>query len=120
MVQALGRAAKKAALAATMAGMFAWGAAAQDGDPPTRVARLNYMSGDVSMEPAGVDDWAPAVVNRPFTTGDYLYTDNGAQAELHMDVAVIRMGSQTSFEPRISSIENSFRYMAYGFSTLFL
>ncbi|MBV9763153.1 MAG: hypothetical protein JO340_21500 [Acidobacteriaceae bacterium] len=96
MVQALGRVARKAVIAAGLVGLFAWGAAAQD-DPPTRVARLNYMNGNVSMEPAGVDDWAPAVVNRPFTTGDYLYTDTGAQAELHMDVAVIRMGSQTSF-----------------------
>ncbi len=66
-------------------------------DPPSRVARLNYINGNVSMEPAGVDDWAPAELNRPFTIGDYLYTDQGGQAELHLDVAVIRMGSQTSF-----------------------
>jgi len=96
MVQALGSSAKKLILAAALTGLFALGATAQD-DPPTRVARLNYVNGNVSMEPAGVDDWAPAVVNRPFTTGDYIYTDDGAQAELHMDVAVIRMGSQTSF-----------------------
>ena len=66
-------------------------------DPPARVARLNYTNGSVSMEPAGVNDWAPADINRPFTTGDYLYTDQGAGAELHLDVAAIRMGSQTSF-----------------------
>ena len=66
-------------------------------DPPSRVARLNYLSGNVSMEPAGVDDWAPADLNRPFTVGDYLYADQGAQAELHLDVAAIRMGPATSF-----------------------
>ncbi len=66
-------------------------------DPPSRVARLNYLNGNVSMEPAGVDDWAPADLNRPFTIGDYLYADEGAEAELHLDVAVIRIGSQTSF-----------------------
>ncbi len=65
-------------------------------DPPSRVARLNYVNGNVSMEPAGVDDWAPADVNRPFTMGDYLYADQGARAELHLDVAVIRIGPQTS------------------------
>src|ERR1700685_116244 len=96
MVRALGTAAKKTALAASLLGLFALGVSAQD-DPPTRVARLNYINGNVSMEPAGVDDWAPAPVNRPFTTGDYIYTDDGAQAELHMDVAVMRMGAQTSF-----------------------
>ncbi len=66
-------------------------------DPPSRVARLNYTTGNVSMEPAGVDDWAPADINRPFTTGDYLYTDQNAAGELHLDVAVIRMAAQTSF-----------------------
>ncbi len=49
------------------------------------------------MEPAGIDDWAPADLNRPFTIGDYLYADQGAQAELHLDTAVIRMGPVTSF-----------------------
>jgi Family of unknown function (DUF6600) len=66
-------------------------------DPPSRVARLNYVQGNVSMQPASLDDWSPAIVNRPFTIGDYLYTDVGARAELHMDVAVMRMGPQTSF-----------------------
>ena len=66
-------------------------------DPPSRVARLNYVNGNVSMEPAGVDEWAPAEVNRPFTTGDYLYADQGGEAELHLDFGVIRIGSQTSF-----------------------
>lgn len=98
MVRRLGLKATKTLCAASLLGIFACAVAAQDQqDPPTRVARLNYINGNVSMEPAGVDDWAPAVVNRPFTTGDYIYTDNGAQAELHMDIAVIRMGSQTSF-----------------------
>lgn len=75
---------------------FATAAFAQD-DPPTRVARLNYINGNVSMEPAGVDDWAPAIINRPFTLGDYLYTDQSAVAELHMDIAVMRMGQYTNF-----------------------
>ena len=96
MVQALRNSGRRIAFAALCCGVFALGASAQD-DPPSRVARLNYMQGNVSMEPAGADDWAPAVVNRPFTVGDYLYTDQGSQAELHMDVAVMRMAPQTSF-----------------------
>lgn len=75
---------------------FATAVFAQD-DPPTRVARLSYINGNVSMEPAGVNDWAPAIINRPFTLGDYLYTDQSAVAELHMDVAVMRMGQYTNF-----------------------
>ena len=66
-------------------------------DPPYRVARLNYVQGNVSMDPAGLNDWAPAIVNHPFSIGDYLYADQGSRAELHMDQAVVRMGQQTSF-----------------------
>ncbi|MBV9296089.1 MAG: BON domain-containing protein [Acidobacteriaceae bacterium] len=72
-------------------------AAAVQQDPPSRVARLSYIQGNVSMEPAGANDWAPAVLNRPFTTDEYLYTDQGARAELHMDIASVRLWSQTSF-----------------------
>ena len=66
-------------------------------DPPSRVARLNYLSGAVSMEPAGTDGWASAVINRPLTTDDYLWTDRGARAELHLDNSVLRLNSETSF-----------------------
>jgi hypothetical protein len=75
---------------------FAQDAFAQDMDPPTRVIRLSAMSGAVSMEPAGIDDWAPAVVNRPFYIGDYLYADNGSRAELHTDIARMRLWSDTN------------------------
>ena len=47
-------------ITATFCGVFVLGAYAQD--PPSRVAALNYISGNVSMQPAGADDWAPAVV----------------------------------------------------------
>jgi FecR protein len=71
---------------------------AQDGgDPPTRVARLNMMQGAISMEPAGANEWVPGIINRPFTTGDFLFADAGSRAELHLDTAVIRMNEQTSF-----------------------
>jgi hypothetical protein len=66
------------------------------GDPPSRVARLNYMRGEVSMQPGGVDDWAPAAINRPITTADRLWTDKDSRAELHLGSAAIRMGSETS------------------------
>ncbi len=76
---------------------FAQEAPAGEQDPPSRAARLSYFNGSVSMEPAGIDDWSPVEVNRPFTTGDYLYTDQKAVAELQLDSAVFRMGQVTSF-----------------------
>ncbi len=86
---------KKLALLLGGCGMFATVLLAQ-GDPPSRVARLNYIQGYVSMQPAGIDDWVPAIVNRPFTTGDYLYTDQNSRAELHFGIGTIRMSQYTT------------------------
>src|SRR3989475_3344987 len=72
-------------------------AADDEEDPPSRVARLSYASGTVSFNPGGTDDWVSAVVNRPLTTGDRLWTDNGARAELHIGSAAIRLSGNTGF-----------------------
>ncbi|CAM2138825.1 FecR protein [Pararobbsia alpina] len=72
------------------------GGAAPVGDPPGRVARLNYFDGTVTMEPAGGTDWAYAELNRPMTTGDQVWVDNGGRSELHIGSTALRLGSQTS------------------------
>lgn len=72
-------------------------AAADDDDPPSRVARLSYAQGNVSFNPAGTDDWVNAVVNRPMTTGDKLWSDSGARAELHLGSAAIHLSGTTGF-----------------------
>ena len=89
-----------AALAAVLA--FPQHAAAQDAaqdadDPPGRVARLSYLQGSVSFQPAGESDWALATINRPMTTGDKLWADEGSRAELHLGSAAIRLDSNTGF-----------------------
>jgi hypothetical protein len=72
-------------------------AAAQDHDPPGRVARLNYLQGSVSFQPAGETDWGSAVVNRPMTTGDRLWADTDGRAEVQIGSATIRLGASTGF-----------------------
>src|SRR6266705_1453415 len=72
-------------------------AAAQDeGDPPGRVARMNFSQGSVSFQPGGEGDWVSAVPNRPLTTGDNLWTDRNSRAELHVGSTSVRMGPETS------------------------
>jgi len=65
-------------------------------DPPSRVARLGYVSGAVSFSPAGEDDWVQATLNRPLTTGDRLWADPGARAEVQIGGAMVRMNAATS------------------------
>jgi hypothetical protein len=81
-------------LTATFSSLFVLAVHAQD--PPTRVADLNYVTGNVSMQPAGADDWSPAGMNRPFTTGDNLWADADSRAELHLNNATLRLGAQSS------------------------
>jgi uncharacterized protein DUF6600 len=94
-----------AVVVALLCMMLQWAvpAAAQDrddepgqGDPSSRVARLNYTSGSVSFQPGGEGDWVTAVVNRPMTTGDNLWADQNSRAELHVGSTAFRMGAETS------------------------
>jgi Family of unknown function (DUF6600)/FecR protein len=66
-------------------------------DPPTRVGRLNLVSGTVSFHPGSIEDWSPATLNYPLTTGDYLWTDQDGEAEIHVGSTAIRLASNTEF-----------------------
>jgi hypothetical protein len=64
-------------------------------DPPTRVARLNYLEGSVSFQPGGENDWVTAELNRPLVTGDNLWADENSRAELHIGSTAFRLGPKT-------------------------
>ncbi len=66
-------------------------------DPPSRAARLSYINGTVSFQPGGVDDWVPAEANRPMTTGDRLWTEEGARVEMNLGSLAFRLSSRTNF-----------------------
>ena len=71
-------------------------ASAFAGDPPARVARLNYMDGQVSIQPNGVEEWVAASINRPLTSSDRLWTDRASRAELQLGDASVRTNDETS------------------------
>jgi hypothetical protein len=66
-------------------------------DPPSRAARLSYIVGTVSFQPGGVEDWVPAEANRPMTTGDRLWTEEGSRAEMNLGSAAFRLNGRTNF-----------------------
>src|SRR3974390_391715 len=76
------------ALLATMVPLHM--AAQDDDDPPSRAARLGHMEGSVSFQPAGESEWVEAVPNRPMTTGDKLWADRDARAEVELGSTSIR------------------------------
>jgi hypothetical protein len=65
-------------------------------DPPGRAARLQYMSGSVSIQPRGVEDWVAGTLNRPLTIADNVWTDKESRAELNVGTGMLRMGDETS------------------------
>lgn len=69
----------------------------QPGDPPARVARLNFLDGEVSFQPSGLEDWTDATINYPLTTGDHLVTIKDARAELHIGSNAIRLDANSNF-----------------------
>jgi hypothetical protein len=87
---------RKSGLLAVLLAITAVSALADGDDPPSRVARLNFQNGTVSFRPGSIEEWTAATLNYPLTTGDHLWTDVGAQAEIHVGSTAIRMAPQTA------------------------
>ncbi len=69
-------------------------------DPPGRVARMNLAEGPVSYAAAdtGEPRWTAALLNRPLTTGDRLWTGPRARSEMHIASTAVRLGERTSLD----------------------
>ncbi len=72
------------------------GRADQEKDPPTRVARISFVDGSVSLQPGGEGDWGEAARNRPMTIGDKIWADKDSRAELQAGAVSIHLGSMTA------------------------
>jgi hypothetical protein len=71
-------------------------AAAALADPPARVGRLSDIEGTVSFHTADQDQWSPATLNYPVTTGNSFYTDANARAEIQVGAATLRLDHATA------------------------
>jgi hypothetical protein len=64
-------------------------------NPPSRVARVSYLQGNVSFLRAGMNQWSQAALNFPATTGDRVYTGKGARAELEVGPYTVHLWERT-------------------------
>ena len=78
------------------AGCTALAAAAQD--LPTRVGRVAYIEGSVSIYQDPEFGWDQAYVNSPVTTQNSLWTDPGARAEMRAGGLALRMAERTQLD----------------------
>ena len=67
-------------------------------DPPSRVGRLNYRDGAVSLRPTGINDWVDADINRPLTTGDSIWVGDRGRAEFHIGSTALRLSAYSDFQ----------------------
>jgi uncharacterized protein DUF6600 len=89
------------------------------GDPPGRVARLSVREGRVSFQPSGdtaASGWSDAVLNYTLTSGDRLYADQGARAELEAGDCTVRLGAATDLT--IANLTDDFLQVSMSSGTL--
>jgi hypothetical protein len=67
-------------------------------DPPGRVGRIAYMSGDVTLRNGDTDEWQSASINWPVTSHDVLWSGAGARAEIRIGSTIVRLDSGTELE----------------------
>ena len=82
------------ALAILAAAAFA--ASAQE--PPTRVGRLAYVEGPVSVYQDPDIGWDKAYVNTPLTSENSIWADRGARAELRVSATAVRLDEGTQLD----------------------
>jgi hypothetical protein len=75
------------------------------GDPPERVGRLARVTGTVSFHTQDEDQWSPATVNYPVTSGNSFWTDANAQAEIEVSASRMAMASGTELD--IATLNNT-------------
>jgi hypothetical protein len=87
-----------AALMAFAAVTPAFAQAEDPDDPPGRVGRLSHIEGTVSFRNAEEDQWVPATLNFPVTTGDSFWTEPGARAEIQIGSTDLRLDPATAID----------------------
>jgi hypothetical protein len=72
---------------------------ADDGiDPPARVGRIAFISGDVTLRNGDIDEWQSASINWPLVSHDVLWSGAGARAEIRIGSTIVRLDSGTELE----------------------
>ena len=89
--------ARKLILATAAAALLALApmASSAQADPPAQAGRLSFVSGTVSIQMVGADDWSQATPNLPLGPGDRIFTDADGRAEIQVGQTYLRLGPNT-------------------------
>ncbi|MDR1936512.1 MAG: hypothetical protein LBS49_13215 [Candidatus Accumulibacter sp.] len=67
-------------------------------DPPGRVGRIAWMSGDVYLNPPDGGELSAAPLNQPLTSGDVVSTGSDARAEIQVGAMTLRLDANSRIE----------------------
>ena len=81
-------------LLALLAALLALPALAQS-DPPGRIGRIAWTSGDVYLNNPDTGELGAAPLNQPLTSGDVVTTGPGARAEIQIGAMTLRLDADT-------------------------
>jgi len=70
--------------------------ASNSSEPPGRVVYLQYLAGEVSVQPHGIGAWIQGSIFRPLTNADNVWADKDSRAELNLVSGRMRIDSETS------------------------
>src|SRR5208283_2049885 len=63
---------------------------------PERTARVQYISGEVSVAPKDTNQWTNARVYQTLTPAEYIWTAKDSRVEMSVGYGFIRMNSEAS------------------------
>ena len=104
-------------LLAALTATLAFPAFAED-DPPGRIGRIAWTSGEVYLNNPDTGELGLAPLNQPLTSGDVVSTGPDARAEIHIGAMTLRLDSSSRIEfdrlddERISVLLNNGRLIA--------
>ena len=61
-----------------------------------RTARVQYISGEVSVAPSATNEWTAARVGQPLPSAEHVWTAPNARVEINLGGAFLRMNSEAS------------------------
>ena len=67
-------------------------------EPPARVGRVSFVSGNLAFHTTGQTEWSAAAVNYPVATGASLWTDADSRTEIRIAPDTIDMASNTDLD----------------------
>jgi ferric-dicitrate binding protein FerR (iron transport regulator) len=80
--------------------VFTTSAVAQMPGPPRpvseRPARVQYISGQVSVAPKDTNEWSAARLNQSLRSGQHIWSDKDSRVEINVGDGFIRMNSEAS------------------------